>query len=184
MRFSSILAPAAILTLVSGTALPLTKKGDECIPAYTAHKIVDDFLKTLTAFTPENAKNLLADAHFSDTSSSINFFTGAPLDSVTFPSKAAFIAGQGAHPPVDVKLLFMDSVTCDGIIVFRWQANFAKTIAKGINILYTVKTGKNPNTVGPDGYQIQTIYSEFNSATWNLGFGGTCLPPKAPSMFA
>ncbi|RVX74971.1 hypothetical protein B0A52_01248 [Exophiala mesophila] len=184
MRFFSILAPAALITLVSSSALPADPKSDGCIPAFTAHKIVDDFLKTLTAFTPENAKNLLADAHFSDTSSSINFFTGAPLDSVTFPSKDAFIAGQGAQPPVDVKLLFIDSVTCDGIITFRWQANFKDTIAKGINILYTKQIGSDANTVGPNGFQIQTIYSEFNSATWNLGFGGTCAPPKIPSMFA
>jgi hypothetical protein len=183
MRFSSVVASTALLSLASAGSLPLVKK-DECIPAVTAHQIVDDFILTLTNFTADNAKNLLADNHFSDTSSSINFFTGAPLDGFTFADKAAFIAGQGAQPPVDVKLIKMDSVTCDGIITFRWQAEFPNTIAKGINVLYTVKTGSNANKVGPDGYQIQTIFSEFNSATWDLGFGGSCTPPKSPSMLA
>ncbi|KEF58446.1 uncharacterized protein A1O9_06372 [Exophiala aquamarina CBS 119918] len=177
MLFSSILAPAALLSLASASTLPLAKK-DDCIPAVTAHKIVDDFILTLTNFTGDNAKNLLTDAHFSDTSSSINFFTGAPLDGFTFADKTAFISGQGAQPPVNVTLIKIDSVTCDGIITFRWQATFPRTIAKGINVLYTAKTGSDANVVGPKGYQIQTIFSEFNSATWDLGFGGACTPPK------
>lgn len=98
MRFSSILFPATIISLASASAVPLTQR-DDCIPAVTAHQIVDDFILTLTKFDADNAKNLLADAHFSDTSSSINFFTGAPLDGYTFPNKTAFIGGQGAQPP-------------------------------------------------------------------------------------
>lgn len=181
MRFTTIVASTAVLVLASAGTLPMVKK-DECIPAVTAHTIVDDFILTLTNFTADNAKNLLADNHFSDTSSSINFFTGADLDGFTFADKAAFIAGQGAQPPVNVKLIKMDSVTCDGIITFRWKAEFPNTIAKGINVLYTVKTGSDSSVVGPKGYQIQTIFSEFNSATWDLGFGGSCTPPKSPSM--
>lgn len=176
MHFTSIFSSAALVALVSASALPMTQR-DNCIPAVTAHQIVDDFIKTLTAFDEKNAENLLADAHFSDTSSSINFFTGAPLDGYTFPNKTAFIGGQGAQPPVDVKLIKMDSVTCDGIITFRWVANFEDTIAKGINVLYTTLVGSDPNVVGPKGYQIQTIFSEFNSATWNIGFGGTTTRP-------
>ncbi|KAK5046666.1 hypothetical protein LTR84_007427 [Exophiala bonariae] len=181
MHFSSLFSSAALLALASASVLPLTQR-DNCIPAVTAHQIVDDFIKTLTEFDEKNAQNLLADAHFSDTSSSINFFTGAPLDGYTFPNKTAFIGGQGAQPPVDVKLIKMDSVTCDGIIAFRWVANFDKTIAKGINILYTKLVGTDPNVVGPKGYQIQTIFSEFNSATWNIGFGGTTTPPQQSAV--
>jgi len=176
MHFSNILASAAVLALASASTLPLAGR-DDCIPAATAHKVVDDFILTLTKFDEDNAKNLLADAHFSDTSSSINFFTGAPLDGFTFPNKTAFIGGQGAQPPVNVTLIKMDSVTCDGIITFRWLATFPKTIAKGINVLYTTKTGSDSTVVGPKGYQIQTIFSEFNSAAWDLGFGGACTPP-------
>ncbi|KIX08206.1 uncharacterized protein Z518_02862 [Rhinocladiella mackenziei CBS 650.93] len=186
MRFSSLLAPISLIGMAS--ALPSLAKrgggGDEgkCIPYNTAVEIVDQFVSTLTNFDTNVATNLLAPS-FTDTSDSINFLAGIPLGSVTFPSPAAYIAGQGTQPPIGLDILNIDAVTCDGVIVFRWQAYVGIQVGpvKGITVLYAVQSGSDCDVVGPTGYQLGKLYSEFNSAVWTLDIGGTCTPPSAPS---
>ncbi|KAL2426706.1 hypothetical protein ABEF95_001630 [Exophiala dermatitidis] len=189
MRFSSFISATAIALASMATALPSSQHGSgngngnggQCIPYETAVQIVNAFVSTLTAFNADVATNLLA-PDFTDTSDSINFLAGIPLGSVTFPSPAAYIAGQGAQPPIGLEVLNIDAVTCQGVIVFRWVATVGLNVdpVKGISVLYTVKSGSNANTVGPNGYQLETLYSEFNSAAWVLDIGGTCAPPAAP----
>jgi hypothetical protein len=180
MRFN-LLASVSLVGLAS--ALPsmgMSKRGGDCIPYDTAVAIVNDFVSTLTDFQTSVAENLLA-PNFTDTSDSIDFLAGIPLGSVTFPSPAAFIAGQGAEPAIGLEIINIDAVTCDGVIVFRWVAQVGEQIdeVKGITVLNTVASGSDCTVVGPSGYQLSAVFSEFNSAAWVLDIGGTCSGPSA-----
>ena len=129
--------------------------------------MVNGFASLLTAFDVNVANALLA-SDFTDTSDSINFLAGYPLGSTTFPSKAAFIAGQGSQPAIGFSVLKIDAVTCD-TIAFRWAATLGpQTPIKGINILNT-----SYNTTSAT-QQIKAVYSEFNSGLWSAQVGGQC----------
>lgn len=178
MRFSSIFAPLSIIGLAAA-GKPRQGKG---IPYDTAVKIVNDFVSTLTAFDVNVATNLLAPT-FVDYSDSINFLIGAPAGSPTFPSPQAYIAGQGAQPPIGLDILAIDAITSDGVIVFRWTAAVGLELipANGISVLYATQSGPDPTVVGPGGYQLGTLYSEFNSAAWVTDIGGTVTLPPPPT---
>lgn len=89
--------------------------------------------------------------------------------STTFPSKAAFIAGQGSQPAIGFTVLNIDAVTCN-VIAFRWAATLGpQAPVKGINILYA--SNLNGSTAG---WQIKSVFSEFNSGTWSQEVGGQC----------
>jgi hypothetical protein len=105
---------------------------------------------------------------------------GIPLGSVTFPSQGAFIGGQGTQPAIGFTLLAVDSVSCEGVITFRWSANVGGPLpVKGINVLYTeLVAGGDINAVGAGGWQITRVFSEFNSAAWVIDIGGTCAVPS------
>jgi hypothetical protein len=175
----NLLSIATILAASKTYALPQRSPSDpaglsprcQCLTPESAQYLVSGYSSLLTAYTTANANQYLSDS-FTDTSDSINFLIGAPLGSVTFPSKAAFEAGQGAQPPIDFQVLNIDAVTCD-TIVFRWIAQVGTQPVKGINIMVA------SNANGTDeSWQIETNYSEFNSAVWVLDIGGTCQTPK------
>ncbi|KEF63550.1 uncharacterized protein A1O9_01528 [Exophiala aquamarina CBS 119918] len=141
---------------------------DTCLTSTTASDMVNGFASLLTAFDVNVANSLLA-SDFTDTSDSINFLAGIPLGSTTFPSKEAFIAGQGTQPPIGFTVLNIDAVTCD-TIAFRWAATLGpQTPIKGINIL-NVSNLNGTST----GWQIKSVFSEFNSGTWSQQVGGQC----------
>lgn len=178
MLFSDVVAFLGLLSLASASTIPSFSKRDKGIPHDIATTIVNDFVSLLTAFNVDVAKNLLAPT-FTDTSDSINFLAGLPLGSVTFPSPAAFIAGQGAQPPISLQVLNIDAITHEGHIVFRWVANVGGSLeVKGINVLYAIQSGKD-DTVGPSGWQLNTVFSEFNSAAWFIDIGGSLVPPSS-----
>jgi hypothetical protein len=110
---------------------------------------------------------------------------------VTFPNRQAFIAGQGQQPPIGFEVLGIDAVSCkdqkSAVIAFRWLAQVGGNRtggSKGINVLYVSKD-KAAGQKGVDGWVIDTVYSEFNSAVWAIEFGGTCAVPSRPaSLFA
>lgn len=142
-----------------------------CLTDASASYLVNGFGKLLTAYTTADAEALLA-SDFTDTSDSINFLAGYPAGSVTFPSKAAFEAGQGSQPAIGFQVYSIDAVTCK-VIAFRWAALLGGSPIKGINIIYA------SNLNGTDaGWQIETNYSEFNSGLWTQEIGGTCVPPS------
>ncbi|ETN37589.1 uncharacterized protein HMPREF1541_07211 [Cyphellophora europaea CBS 101466] len=154
----------------------------------TAAALVDGFGSLLTTFTTDNANKFLHASNFTDTSSSINFLTGQPLDGITFPNRDAFIAGQGAQPPIGFEVLGIDAVACkapgDGVVAFRWKATVGGNQtggAKGINVLYVTKEGVLEGQ-GVEGWVIESVFSEFNNAVWVQEFGGSCevaAPPPA-----
>lgn len=145
----------------------------------------------MTAFNADTATNILSATDFTDTSSSINFLSGLPLNGVTFPNRQAFIAGQGTQPPIGFEVLGIDAIACkedkSAVIAFRWLAQVGGNQtggSKGINILYVSKNTADGQT-GVNGWVIDTVYSEFNSAVWVIEFGGTCAVPARPaSLFA
>ncbi|KIW34873.1 uncharacterized protein PV07_01620 [Cladophialophora immunda] len=179
MRFSSIIAPVS-LAAVASAAPALSARGDggSCIPYNIAIDIETQWISTLTNFDVNVATNLLA-PELVDTSDSINYIAGIPLGGPTFPSAQAYIAGQGAQPPIGFTILGTDVVTCDGYIVLRWVGAVGQQIypSQGITILKAVQKGSDA-TVGPTGWQLAEIHTEFNSAAWVADIGGTCPPPS------
>ncbi|KIX09613.1 uncharacterized protein Z518_00693 [Rhinocladiella mackenziei CBS 650.93] len=155
-------------TISSSTTSSATSPTATCLDSSSAEYLVNGFASLLTAYSNATAEALLA-SNFTDTSDSINFLVGNPLGSVTFPSKAAFEAGQGSQPPIGFTILNIDAVTCD-VIAFRWAATLGPDApVKGINILYA----SNLNGTAA-GWQVKTVYSEFNSGTWSQEIGGVC----------
>lgn len=141
-----------------------------CLTNATATKMVNDFASLLTNYKKSVAEALLA-SDFTDTSDSINFLGGYPLGSVTFPSKAAFEAGQGSQPAIGFTVDSIDAIACTSL-AFRWTAHVGgPDPVKGIDIFIA------SNLNGTDaGWQIKTVFSEFNSAAWAIDIGGSCKP--------
>jgi len=182
MRLIHIGQALSLLSLASASALPAPaswSQWNDCLSSDLATQIANGFLSLISAYDNKTANALLADS-FVDTSDSINYLAGIPLGNPTFPVKAAFEQGQGFQPPVPISLLKVDAVTCDGVIAFRWVGYPAtgKIEVKGINILYTVNGG-DKQSVGPGGWQISQVFSEFNSAAWIVDLGLPCNPPPA-----
>jgi hypothetical protein len=144
-----------------------------CLTNATATYLTNGYGQLLSAYTNATANSLLA-ADFTDTSDSINWLAGIPLGGYTFSSKAAFIAGQGTQPPIGFSVTsIMYSCTQ---VAFRWTATVGlkKWPAKGINMF----TASNLNNTEA-GWQIQTMYSEFDVGAWEVDIGRTCTPQGA-----
>ena len=182
MQFSKILSSLTFIAAAVASPYALDERGNKGLSSSVATTIVNSFASLLTSFDATVADNLLSSS-FTDTSDSINWLGGYPLGGVTFPSKQAFIAGQGSQPPIGLTILAIDSFTPGGVITFRWVANVGSQqyAVKGINVLYASLKGKNCDKVGPDGWQLDTVYSEFNSAAWVVDIGGSCPSPAPPS---
>ncbi len=83
--------------------------GPPCMTGTQAQTVADNFETLIKAFQASDAENWLT-PDFEDYSSSVNTLidSGCPagpvaLDSATFDSRAAFIAGQGSQPPIPFK---------------------------------------------------------------------------------
>lgn len=144
-----------------------------CLTNATASYLTNGYGQLLSAYTNATAISLLA-ADFTDTSDSINWLAGIPLGGPTFASKGAFIGGQGTQPPIGFTVQsIMFSCTQ---VAFRWTATVGlkKFPAKGINMF----TASNLNNSAA-GWQIQTMYSEFDVGAWEVDIGRTCSPQGA-----
>jgi hypothetical protein len=144
-----------------------------CLSNATAAYLANGYGQLLTAYTNATANSLLA-SDFSDTSDSINWLAGIPLGGATFPTKAAFIAGQGTQPPIGFTISEI-MFSCNEV-AFRWVATVGlkKWPVKGINMF----TATNLNKTAA-GWQIQSMYSEFNVGAWEIDIGRTCTPEGA-----
>ncbi|OAL35651.1 hypothetical protein AYO20_05032 [Fonsecaea nubica] len=177
MRSFTIAAAAALVS--SAYAAPWTMGGlwgakfdpTKCLTQGTVESIVDGFGKLISAYTDADAQRLLAD-DLVDYSDSINSLIGAPVGTATFPSKAAFMAGQGSQPPVPFELLAIEAYNCDTISL-RWIGGLQPQPVKGITVL------KASNSQGQkDTWQISTIFTEFNSIAWLQDIGGNVTYPS------
>lgn len=140
-----------------------------CLTNDTATVLISGYSSLLTNYTDAVADSLLA-ADFTDTSDSINELAGYPPGSTTFPAKIAFKYGQGAQPSIGFTVLSIDTVTCTNV-AFRWAANVGQGLfpIKGINSF----VASNLNNTS-QGWQIKSMYSEFNSLGWLINLGGQC----------
>jgi len=161
-RYSSACSCFGVTAAPTPTATCLTDAQATNIVNQFASLLINpaspDFVRTAIA--------LLAD-DFTDTSDSIDILAGIPLGVTTFPSKDAFIGGQGQQPPIP-SLQTLDIFHSCNKIAWRWLATGIGSgtfEVKGINAF----TVNNPSTG-----QIDAVYSEFNSAAWFRDIGVQC----------
>lgn len=145
-------------------------KGGKCLSKSAVDKVVDNYSQLIGDYSDALADSFLADG-FTDTSDSINVLAGIPLGSVTFNSTEAFKAGQSQLPKIPLVVTSTNAVTCD-TIVLRWTQTFGNPAqpVSGISILVVV-----PDDHGD--FKLKTLYTEFNSYTYNVNTGGSCTPP-------
>lgn len=159
-----------------------------CLTDQQATFLVNTFVGALAnsnrAATNTTMLALLAN-NYAEQSDSINILAGYPvclpisllnlqskspqLNSISFPSKAAYIASllnAPPTPPFQILQIFHDCTN----IAFRWIINgLGKSIdeIKGINQL----------VASPLSGQLSYDYLEFNSIAWGRDVGWTCTPP-------
>lgn len=109
---------------------------------------------------------------FKDTSDSINALAGIPLGSVTFGSRAAFLANQATQPDITLVVAATSAVTCDTVVI-RWTQTFGQNPqpVAGISILVFACEGGE--------WKLKTLYTEFNSLIYFENIGGTCALPSS-----
>ncbi|KAI4731181.1 hypothetical protein E4T49_00786 [Aureobasidium sp. EXF-10728] len=148
-----------------------------CISGPDASLIATSFGLTISNYTEALAVQLFTN-NFTDQSDSVNTLIHEPglqakdLGSLTFTSKAEFLAGQGAQPPVPFKILNLWN-TCNTVVI-RWLSAQALPV-QGISIASVVPAIEGQGGgfgVGVQKWQISTIVAEFNSGAWlgNLGY--------------
>jgi len=162
-------------TTTSTTTTPISSPTPSslCLTNSTAAYLVNGYASLLTAYTNATAEALLS-SDFSDTSDSINWLAGIPLGSATFATKADFEAGQGTQPAIGFTVDHM-FYSCSEV-AFRWTATVAYQTwpVKGINMF----TATNLNN-SASGWQVQSMYSEFDVGAWEVDIGRTCSPQGA-----
>lgn len=177
VQLSSLLAALALATTTYASpvasASARKEERNHCLTASIASGLVSGFGSLISAYSNATANSLLA-PDFSDTSDSIDFLANLPEGTVTFPSKLAFELGQGAQPPIPFTVINIDAVTCN-VVAFRWFVTIGPVNIKGINIFTAKYSGDE--SLGVEGWQIETNYSEFDSGLWLEAIGGTCTPP-------
>ncbi|KAK4150221.1 hypothetical protein C8A00DRAFT_18203 [Chaetomidium leptoderma] len=177
MRLIRILLQGlSLLSIAFASVIPDPACDASCPCSALATAIVNNFLSLLTNFNVAAANALTAD--FIDTSDSIDYLTGIPLGSPTSHPRPAFELSQDAQHRTPISLINIDAVTCEGTIAFRWVAypGTGEMEVKGISVLHTTNSG-DKHKVGPGGWQISHVFSEFNTAAWIVNLGLPCNPP-------
>lgn len=180
VNMRSFVAVAAAATLFSSVQAAPWRMGPfwwgninpaKCLTQASVDYLTDGFAGLISAYSNENAQTLLSD-DFIDYSDSINSLIGAPVGVPTFPNKAAFMAGQGAQPPVPMNITAIEAFNCDTISL-RWTAGLQPEPVKGMTVL------KASNAQGQkDTWQISVIFTEFNSISWLKDIGGSVTLPQ------
>ncbi|KAI5264533.1 hypothetical protein E4T47_08742 [Aureobasidium subglaciale] len=149
-----------------------------CISDADASLIATSFGLTISNYTEALAVQLFT-TNFTDQSDSVNTLIHEPglqaqdLGPLTFSSKADFLAGQGAQPPVPFEILDLWH-TCDTVIL-RWLSAQTPYSVQGISIASVVHAVEGQGGgfgIGTQKWQISRIVAEFNSGAWlgNLGY--------------
>lgn len=160
--------------LALGASALASKK---CLTETSATRVANNFKSTIAAYTNDLADRVLS-KNFKDYSDSVNELINQgcpkgpqPLGSTTFPSLAAFKAGQGSQPPIPFEILKI-WYNCD-TVTLRWRSvspGFVQPEEQvtGIIVLETTCGGGGR---GEEPFLIETVYSEFNSGAWLYDLG-------------
>jgi len=186
MHFSTIAATVALAAVASAAPTRTVEArgydgGSSCIPYDVAISIETDWVSTLTAYNAATAENLLYPGLI-DYSGSIQLLAAGNVNDPIFTSAAAYEAGQSQLPAIGFQILDTASITCDGTIALRWVASVGlQTLpVHGITILKSIQVGTE-SAVGPNGWQLKEINTEFNSAAWLADIGGSYTLPPPPT---
>lgn len=171
-----ILAAVSLLTLVASARPNQLETRGHCLTNDDAYALANAFKDLINLpFNRTLAKAALVPS-FKDYSDSVNELINAgcpngpaPLTAPTFTSRAAFIAGQSGQSPIPFEILNIWN-NCEELTV-RWRSSqpakgvptevFPEEVVTGILAIEVV-----PNPGGEFAFQIQTVFSEFNSGAW------------------
>jgi hypothetical protein len=199
MHGLSLFFAAALAVIASATPTVKgptpAKRGNygDCLSAAQATVVANNFRATIAE--PFSAAFVRATftVDFQDYSDSVNELinggcpTGnATLGAATFPSRKAFITGQGGQAPIDFTILDI-WYNCDTVIM-RWMTTApgsgptalpasSQEEVTGIIVLEVVCNQRNDGSAAANPWLIERTYSEFNSGAWlyDLGiFKPTC----------
>lgn len=179
MRFTSVflLASTAIASSLGyGRSPPSSGSLLSCSKALeqnpkTVAALVDNYAQVVGNYSEALAQYFLYD-DFKDTSGSINALAGMPLESVTFPSKQAFMASQATQPKIPVVVAGIYAVTRDTVVLRYTQTFGAGKVVAGIAIL-NFACGQADRQ-----WKLKEINTEFNSLVYFQNIGGSCVGPS------
>ncbi|KAG9672168.1 hypothetical protein KCU95_g17040, partial [Aureobasidium melanogenum] len=174
-----VLAAAHPSVSPSSPPPPPPPPGDAtCISASDASLIATKFGMTISNYTEPLAIQLFTN-NFTDQSDSVLTLMHEPglrahdLGHLTFSSKSAFLAAQGAQPNVPFEILNLWN-TCNTVII-RWLSAQTPLPVQGISVATVVPAIKGQGGgfgTGEKKWQIENVVAEFNSGAWlgNLGY--------------
>lgn len=153
----------------------------ECLDESTATTVANNFRATIAEPFDVSFVKATFTRDFTDYSDSVNELinSGCPngpatLGSATFPSRAAFIAGQSQQAPITFNIL-NQWYTCDTVII-RWQTPNPGFVdpeqpVTGIIVIETKPNQRPDGSASSQPFLIETVYSEFNSGAWLYDIG-------------
>lgn len=172
-----------LTVLASLSSIALSSSADQypssvCLTKYDAAYLVNNYAQHVATSGQYNATiaNRLIAEGATVTSQSVNALmgkTGAALDGVTFDGKQAILDSESNKPnALTVKVLEIDAVGCTAI-GWRWRGIPPSGDSfRAISIFHAVRTKGI-------GWQIKTIYGEFNSLTYAQDLGANVtFPPR------
>ena len=192
--FAAALAVIASATPTVKAPTPAKRGGyGYCLSAAQATVVANNFRATIAEPFSASFVRATFTVNFEDYSDSVSELinggcpTGnATLGAATFPSRKAFITGQGGQPPILFNILNI-WYNCDTVIL-RWMTPYpgagptalptgSQEEVTGIIVLEVVRNERNDSSAAANPWLIETTYSEFNSGAWlyDLGvFKPTC----------
>ncbi|PSR78299.1 hypothetical protein BD289DRAFT_128045 [Coniella lustricola] len=109
------------------------------------------------------AEDILAANNFTVQSDSIRTLSGLPLGEPAYPSRDVYIATQFVTPALPTVTTIDTFASCNKI-AWRWTATGIGSNALPVNGIITFD-------IDTDNNQIQTVYSEFNTAAFETDLG-------------
>jgi len=180
MKFSSIIAPLALASSVTATAIRNRNWSDwqNCVSQSQAETIVSDYASILSHSGGVAAANATAqallDVNYVEISDSILSLEGQPLGTATFVGKDTYITGVLYSPAVTgIDTLEVDVANCNKVL---WYWKFTGIGSEE----YEIK-GFNLFTITPAG-QINQTNLEFNSIAWALDTGYQVIFPTSTTV--
>jgi len=140
-------------------------RDSSCMSDAEAQGVADNFRESIADYSDALALRAFTE-NFHDYSDSVIELINngcpnspVPLGSATFDSRASFMAGQGAQPPIPFQQLNIWH-TCDTVII-RWLSSGPGQEPEQVTGIIVMETVNQNST-----WLIDTVYSEFNSGAW------------------